>query len=399
MRWRWSVRAGEPGMFRLALNAYRASLDRADDAPTRATYEKLRAEQGFRILDYKVDNDAASPRACFRFSEPLARGKVDFAPYVAISGAADGADQHRGAAIMRRRAATRQRYAIVIREGLPSSVGESLLKSADYEIYVKDRAPRVRFTGKNYVLPSVGQGWNTRGVRQYEPRGGRRDARRRPQSSAHRPVAEFPLPDRRLWRAPAHRRERRKIWSGTLDVTPELNKDVVTAFPIAEAVGKMEPGVYVMIARPGDKTVSAALAGDDDVYEQQATQWFVVSDIGLTSFSGGDGVHVFARSLATAEPIPGVELRLVARNNEVLATQKTGTDGHVAFDPGLSRETADWRPGSSWRRAATIMDFSISPRRPSISPTAASRGAGQGRRSTPMSIPSAASTARAKPSM
>ena len=34
---------------------------------------------------------------------------------------------------------------------------ERLLKSADFDIYVSDRSPQVRFTGKNYVLPRVGQ--------------------------------------------------------------------------------------------------------------------------------------------------------------------------------------------------------------------------------------------------
>ena len=44
-----------------------------------------------------------------------------------------------------------------------------------------------------------------------------------------------------------------------------------------------------------------------------------------------------ARSLATAAPLAGVEMRLIARNNEVLATKTTGADGRVDFDPGLSR--------------------------------------------------------------
>ncbi len=63
------------GNHRLALNAWRASLDLVDDRPLRASYDKLREEHGFRILDYKVDSDAASPRVCFQFSEPLARGR------------------------------------------------------------------------------------------------------------------------------------------------------------------------------------------------------------------------------------------------------------------------------------------------------------------------------------
>ena len=46
----------------------------------------MRAEHGFRILDYKVDSDAAAPRVCFQFSESLAP-KTDFAPFVAVFGA------------------------------------------------------------------------------------------------------------------------------------------------------------------------------------------------------------------------------------------------------------------------------------------------------------------------
>ena len=64
----------------------KASLDRRDDLDVRNTYEKMRDQHGFRILDYKVDNESAYPRVCFNFSEQLAR-KTDFSPYVAVSGA------------------------------------------------------------------------------------------------------------------------------------------------------------------------------------------------------------------------------------------------------------------------------------------------------------------------
>ncbi len=71
--------------------------------------------------------------------------------------------------------------------------------------------------------------------------------------------------------------------------------------------------------------------------DQLATQWMVVSDLGLTALSGADGVHGIVRSLSTAAPLPAVAVRLVARNNEVLATKTTGADGRVDFDPGFSR--------------------------------------------------------------
>ena len=65
--------------WRPALDALKASLDRHDSVDLRKTYEAMRAEHGFRILDYKVDNESALPRVCFNFSEPLAR-RTDFSP-------------------------------------------------------------------------------------------------------------------------------------------------------------------------------------------------------------------------------------------------------------------------------------------------------------------------------
>ncbi|MGH6799066.1 MAG: alpha-2-macroglobulin family protein, partial [Roseiarcus sp.] len=78
---------------------------------------------------------------------------------------------------------------------------------------------------------------------------------------------------------------------------------------------------------------------------QLAAQWMVVSDLGLTAISGNDGVHAIVQSLGSAAPLAGVELRLIARNNEVLAAKTTGADGRVDFDPGLSRGMGGSAPG------------------------------------------------------
>lgn len=331
--------------YRPALNAYRASLDIQPDPALQATYEKLRAEQGFRVLEYKVDSDASAPRVCFQFSEPLASGKVDYAPFIAVSGAANGAISKEDQQLCVEGLKHGERYAIVLRQGLPSSVGEDLLKSADYEIYVRDRSPRVRFTGKNYVLPRVGQegvpvvSVNTDRVAVDVLRIGDRN------------LLPTVRSDDFLTQLGAYRARKiidetgLKIWSGTLDVRADLNKDVITAFPVTEAIGQLQPGVYVMVARAGDKPISVKTDDDEESYSAQATQWFVVSDLGLTSFSGEDGVHAFVRSLATAEPVAGVELRLIARNNEILATQTTDANGYVRFAPGLSRGTGGLAPG------------------------------------------------------
>ncbi len=331
--------------WRPALTAYRISLELRDNAELRATYEKLREERGFRLTDYKVDSDIATPRVCFTFSEPLQRGRVDFQPYVAISGgrgdfAVTAEDRQLCAEGLRHG----ERYSIVVRRGVPSAIpGESLLKSADYEIYVRDRQPAVRFTGRNYVLPKTGQDGipvvtvNTPKLDMEVVRIGERNMI----NSVH---SEDFLTQVGTSEAKRIAEERgRKIWTGTMDVATELNKDVTTTFPVTQAAGEMAPGVYVLFARPSGQKVESDSDYDDGA--SVATQWFVVSDIGLTSFSGPDGVHVLARSLATAQPMPGVKLRLIARNNEVLAEAETDRNGNARFDAAMARGALGLAPG------------------------------------------------------
>ena len=329
--------------WRPALDALRASLDRRDSEDIRKTYEDMREKHGFRILGYKIDNESANPRACFDFSEALAK-KTDFAPYVAVSGASHSAISTEEQQICVEGLKHGERYAIVLREGLPSSVGESLLKSADYEIYVRDRSPQAHFAARAYVLPRQGQlgapltTVNTSKVSVDVYRVGdrnlisaiARDDFLKPISSDRATEIEF--------------QDGAKVWTGSMDIASELNKDVVTDFPLGDAVGKLQPGVYLIAARPWTGPKPADSSGDA-TSEDLATQWMVISDIGLSAMTGAEGLHAEARSLITAGPLAGVELRLIARNNEVLATKTTGPDGRVDFDPGLIRGTGGSAPG------------------------------------------------------
>ncbi len=122
-----------------------------------------------------------------------------------------------------------------------------------------------------------------------------------------------------------------------MDVKRTANEEVTTAIPVAAIVTERKPGVYILSAKAKN-----ARAGD----EAPATQWFVVTDVGLTSFAGQDGFHVFARSLGSAEPLAGVTLELVAVNNEILGTAETDAAGHARLAPGFSRV-----------RAATVPPF------------------------------------------
>src|SRR3979409_1346221 len=143
-------------LWRPALDTLRLSLDLREVADVRGQYEKMRDEHGFRLLDYTVDSDGATPRACFQFSEELAK-RVDFAPFLALAGTDKPALSSEGKQLCVDGLKHGERYNINLRAGLPSTVKETLPKSAKFNIYVRDRKPFVRFTGRAYVLPRTGQ--------------------------------------------------------------------------------------------------------------------------------------------------------------------------------------------------------------------------------------------------
>ncbi len=220
-------------------------------------------------------------------------------------------------------------YSITLRAGLPSTVDETLLKDAEFTIYVRDRSPSVRLAGKAYMLPKTGQqgipliSVNTDELKVTIYRIGDR--------SLLDNVLGYDF-ERNLYGYSLDEiadQKGEKVWTGALKVEKELNQEITTAFPITEALPTMQSGVYLLAAQP------ANVPGDD--YGERATQWFIVSDLGLTSYSGSDGIHAFVNSLATTAPVGDVEIRLLARNNDVLAVKKTDASGAVAFEPGLAR--------------------------------------------------------------
>ncbi len=322
-------------MWRPALDALRLSLELRETADVRAVYERLREQHGFRVLDYTIDADTASPRACFQFSESLP-ARTDFSPFVVLSGTDKPALSVEDKQLCVEGLQHGQSYTITLRAGLPSTVHETLSKNADFSIYVRDRQPAVRFSTTGYLLPRTGQSGipvisvNTRSVAIDIYRVSDRNLIDEIEGIGYgsgdfqTALSRYDIDQLKKSRGVA-------VWSGelTVDKSP-LNQEVTTAFPVDQALGSLKPGVYVMAAQPDE------LKNLSDNYDSLATQWFIVSDLGLTVFSGNDGIHVFVNSLATAEPKAGIELRLISRSNEVLATRRTDSNGQALFEPGLA---------------------------------------------------------------
>ncbi len=314
---------------RPALEAYKASLALVADAGVQSAFDSLYEKHGFRVVDHTIDSDNRTPRVCVQFSEALVKSGVDYASFVTVDGQDKPAIVPGDREICAEGLEHGKNYTISVRQGLPAAIGEVIERPVTLNIYIRDRAASARFTGENFILPSTAR----RGVPLVTVNA----------SSAK--LSLYRIGDRGLADAISNERFLRQmdgydaqriadeqgepIWSGTIDIEPKLNEEVTTSFPVDEALPERKPGVYVLVAEPA--------TGTGDEWDTKATQWFVVSDIGLATYTAEDGLNVFARSLSTAKPLANIELQLLARNNEVLGKATTDASGRATFTPGLVR--------------------------------------------------------------
>lgn len=317
-------------MWRETIATYRVSLGLVDNAELQAQLDLIVAEHGFRIVSNDVESEGANPRICVNFSEALPNASTDLSAYVVVEGTSGVAVETQQSRICLTGVAHGRRYAVRLRQGLPSATGEKLLKDVALNVYVPDRSPFVAFANNAYVMPArLGGGL--------------------PITSVNAQVADiaiYRIGDRAISTAvrdnlfkktldgyeaeDVAERFGEQVWEGQVDlVSAPTNAEGVTAIPVGEVMGDRQPGAYVITAKiPGP---------NQEYWRDVATQWFIVSDLGLTTVSGDDGVHVFVRSLDSAQPIAGTRVKLVAVNNEILGESTTDEGGRADFAPGLSR--------------------------------------------------------------
>ncbi|QQA42938.1 alpha-2-macroglobulin family protein [Pelagovum pacificum] len=319
---------------RLMIDALRAAQEADFRRDTETLLEDAIGKYGFRVTDTDVESDSAEPRLCAIFNEPLVPAGVDYAPYVQLPDESLTV-QASGEQLCVDGVVHGSRYRIVLREGLPAESGETLIRPIELTMYVRDRAPQVRFAGRGYVLPRTGEA-------------------ALPVESVNVETVDLTLStvtDRNIVRAmqedlfarPLYAYDQdyfetyigNEVWTGEADVQMELNADMTTRIPLAEAIADQPPGVYVL---------RASVPGQDPYDDPPATQWFVLSDLGIATMMGIDGLTVVVRSLADASATEGATITLISNANEVLETATTDATGVATFAPGLTRGTGAAAP-------------------------------------------------------
>ncbi len=323
------------------LRAYRAARDLLP-ATMRSRLDQRIADLLTRIhltVDrVDVESELERPQACLRFSDPLTDDpSVRLGDYLAITPTVDVTIEARDDRLCLTGIAHGTRYMLTLREGLPGRDGLRLAAAETVPLAVGDRAPSAAFRSGGHILARGARG----GI---------------PLTTINLDsvlISVLRLNDRRLadelndgtlLRSLYGYRMRQitqqsgeRIWQGLMAVGGARNHAVTTGLPLRDILPDPKPGLYAVVAEPAD-------VPDGFVPWRKATQWVMVSDLGLTSFRGADGITVFARSFARATPVPGLTVRLIARNNTILGTAPTDAMGRVRFDPGLARGTGGNTP-------------------------------------------------------
>jgi hypothetical protein len=315
------------------------SIQPRDD--TAVALEAATAKYGFRIAEHTVQSDSAEPQICAVFTEDLAEG-TDFAPFVQVPEAGLSVQPSGDRQLCVEGLVHGQRLSVTFRAGLPAADGQTLSAPVTITAYVRDRRPAVRFPGRAYVLPQ----------------GPEAAVPVETVNATDLDLTLYTVSDRNILRAiqgdyfgqpMEYWREEdfavrigEAVWTGAATVPLEVNRDMTTRLPLSEALAGRPAGIYAL---------KAALAGRPDYDSAPAWQWFVVSDLGMTTFLGADGLTVAVRSLGTAGPKPGVTLELLSRANAVLGTAQTDAEGVARFAPGLTRGTGAAAPAMVVARA------------------------------------------------
>ncbi len=319
-----------------------ASISQSTDINTSNTYDfqNIRAENAPRakavqneIFGYRrlvLDTSQASPEACFQFSRELDdSGSVNYGDYVRVTPDFTPAISVNKNSLCIGGLSFDKEYSAELRAGLPAVDGSVLTNGESITITFGDKPAYVGFSGNGVILPRLeadGLGVETVNLDRIKL-----TIRRVSDRSLFRNIltkGEATSADQYSFNygATDGRNGGVIVWEGEVETKGEANQLNTTVFPLGAALKDLKPGAYYLEAE------DASLADKPNERKADAWRWILYTDMAMTSYRGSDGIDVFIRSIATARPLVGVEMVLIAANNEILAKATSNADGRVHFD-------------------------------------------------------------------
>ncbi|MBS0520681.1 MAG: alpha-2-macroglobulin family protein [Proteobacteria bacterium] len=314
-----------------------------------------------------VDGSKIEGEACLYFNKSLAGdGSVKYQDYVRIAPDVKAALHVVDDKLCIGGLAYGQDYSVRLLAGLASKDGSKLDADQTVDLSLGARPAVVSLPGKGFILPrgaAVGLPVTTVNVSKVGIAVYRVNERGLDRFIAEYSDSEFPggKPLTESWSLTSWLTGRNGAlqWRGTMEVRNVLNQSSVTAFPIRETIKDWKPGAYFVVvwdaANPPGKV-------DDEDFDMPdggiAGMWVVDTDIALTTFTGHDGLNVFARSLQNATPLAGLDVTLLSRGNDPLGKAVTAADGRASFPASLLKGRGAAEPVAVMVTDAAKQEFS-----------------------------------------
>lgn len=213
------------------------------------------------------------------------------------------------------------RYKVTFRDGFPVGSGDTYQQKIATAFSIPNLTPAIKFQGNSLVLPTIGGPkvplvltntgeFNLRVYRLSEA-----------QLQAARGLQGLRLLDQN----DIYKLQESAHLVAEQDFSEQVlaNKPTTFNLNLEELVNTKKAGVYVLVAQSSDI--------EYHYWDDRPTQFVMFTDTGLSTYRGIDGLRVYARSYATAEPLAGTPIKLIAKNQEVLQTLTTNAQGYVHF--------------------------------------------------------------------
>ncbi|MFQ5562286.1 MAG: alpha-2-macroglobulin [Parvularculaceae bacterium] len=319
------------------------AVDAGAGAPTqRRAFQEPRSENArrpaveetdeFAYRRLSLDTSEDTPKACFQFTRALDDdGDINYADFVRLSPEEKPAVEVAGTSLCLTGLSFDKDYRATLRAGLPSAKGETLARSEEVVVAFGDKPAYVGFAGDGVILPRLeadGIGIETVNVEKVEI-----TVRRVSDRSLARKemVSGGSVGDDGYYYVYGDESGDDVgvvVWQDEIDTAGDPNETATTVFALGAALKDLKPGAYFVRARD-------VSPGADKRRTAQAWRWIMFTDMALTTYSSSEGVDVFVRSISTARPLVGVELALIAANNDVLGRATTNADGRARFDAAV----------------------------------------------------------------
>ena len=299
---------------------------------------------GMQFVRLRLDTTSEQPKACLEFSQDLSTDpNVRYSDYLEITPAAQVSTTAVGNQLCLGGLSFEPDHQVTIRQGLPGKSGQRTEDDEQITVAFGDRPAFVGFSGNGVILPRTdadGLAIETVNVSKLKIQVLRVSDRilTRENVDVGQAIAEGSYDWWNFENAGSD--SGTPVYEGTLDIKikdakgDHHNETLTTVFPLGAALKEFKPGAYIVKVQ--DASPSAGANGDND-NPAAAHRWIIYTDMALQTFEGAGGMDVVVRSLATAKPMSGVTMTLIASNNDVLGQVRADGDGRVRFPAALMK--------------------------------------------------------------